>query len=179
MKKFITNIIGFIFGIYILGISGFALYFNWNYAKENGFIKWVLLGEIIPTAKAIIWPYYVLNPVDSSSIKHFIESISYANMATKIINKQKPFSPIDSADMEKVIEYHKKALAEAKKVNISILNKHYAGWGDHFKEEYVKGLDLLTQSYENHDVVMSLTAQKLIDLWDTWYSENIDNIKGK
>jgi hypothetical protein len=43
--------------IYILGCGVSFLYFNWSYAQQNGFTKWLLLGEIVPTAKAAIWPY--------------------------------------------------------------------------------------------------------------------------
>lgn len=34
--------------------------FNWGYARDNGFVKWILLGEVVATAKAIVWPYFLL-----------------------------------------------------------------------------------------------------------------------
>jgi len=37
----------------------FAPLYNWRYASENGVVKWILLGEVAATAKAIISPYYV------------------------------------------------------------------------------------------------------------------------
>jgi hypothetical protein len=47
--------------IYALSCSCAALYFNWEYARENGFAKWFLLGEIVPTARSIIWPYFAFS----------------------------------------------------------------------------------------------------------------------
>jgi hypothetical protein len=41
-----------------LGISGAV--FNWQYAREQGFWRWLLLGEVVSTLKATIWPYYLL-----------------------------------------------------------------------------------------------------------------------
>lgn len=35
-----------------------TLWFNYDYAKKNAFIDWILFGEIVATAKAVIWPYY-------------------------------------------------------------------------------------------------------------------------
>jgi hypothetical protein len=35
-------------------------YYNWKYAKANGFVKWLFFGDIISTAKALAWPYFEL-----------------------------------------------------------------------------------------------------------------------
>ena len=45
----------------IYGISAMimAAYYNWKYAVEHGFISWLFFGEIIATAKALIWPFFV------------------------------------------------------------------------------------------------------------------------
>ena len=47
-----------LFAIYAVGVMIFGLLFEWAYAKENGFLKWLLLGWLIPTLKALIWPLY-------------------------------------------------------------------------------------------------------------------------
>jgi hypothetical protein len=45
-----------------LGVGGlfFVPYYNWRYAQEHGFIKWLLLGEVVPTLKGVAWPYSVV-----------------------------------------------------------------------------------------------------------------------
>jgi hypothetical protein len=34
--------------------------FNWRYAREHGFVSWLLLGEVVATFKAVAWPYYAI-----------------------------------------------------------------------------------------------------------------------
>lgn len=46
--------------IYFIGLMISGAYFNWQYAKENGFLKWLFLGEIVPTLQSTIWPYYAV-----------------------------------------------------------------------------------------------------------------------
>jgi hypothetical protein len=45
--------------VYQLSVVLFALYFNYLYARENGFIQWIFFGEIIATLKALIWPVFI------------------------------------------------------------------------------------------------------------------------
>jgi hypothetical protein len=59
-----------IFYLYLIGLMLFASVFNWQYAKENGFIKWILLGEIVPTIQSTIWPYYVVKYIMSSNLMY-------------------------------------------------------------------------------------------------------------
>lgn len=60
MKHIFSKLLTGTLSLYALSILIFMPYFNWQYAKENAFIKWLILGQIVPTAKSLIWPYYVL-----------------------------------------------------------------------------------------------------------------------
>jgi hypothetical protein len=66
MKKVITSLLGALIGIYFLSLLVFTPYFNWQYAKHNGFINWLFLGEIVATAKSVVWPYYIFIAKDTS-----------------------------------------------------------------------------------------------------------------
>jgi hypothetical protein len=59
IKKF-GDVLGLAGSLYGLSVLILIPYFNWQYAKENGFLKWLILGEIVPTAQSVIWPYYIL-----------------------------------------------------------------------------------------------------------------------
>ena len=37
--------------VYGISVAVFALYYNWLFAKTNGFIAWLFFGEIIATLK--------------------------------------------------------------------------------------------------------------------------------
>jgi len=53
-KIFITVAI-----IYGITVAVFGLYFNWLYAVENGFWAWLFFGELIASAKALVWPFFI------------------------------------------------------------------------------------------------------------------------
>jgi|TARA_R110000737_G_scaffold303075_1_gene310251 hypothetical protein len=53
-KIFITVAI-----IYGITVAAFGLYFNWLYAVENGFWAWLFFGELIASAKALVWPFFI------------------------------------------------------------------------------------------------------------------------
>lgn len=46
-------------GCYCLGAMVTLPYYNWQYAKEHGFVSWMFLGQIVPSLKAATWPYFV------------------------------------------------------------------------------------------------------------------------
>jgi len=47
-----------IFGIlYMLIAAIAAMYHNWLFAKEQGFLRWVFYGEIYSTIRGFLWPY--------------------------------------------------------------------------------------------------------------------------
>ena len=65
MNKLLTKfILTPLYYVYFIGLMISAVFFNWQYAQENGFFKWLLLGEIVPTIQSTIWPYY--------TVKHFV-----------------------------------------------------------------------------------------------------------
>ncbi len=68
--------------IYLLGFAGSFLYFNWSYAQRHGFTKWLLLGEIVPTAQAVIWPHYALQWSTNDSKWTGAESAAYVTECT-------------------------------------------------------------------------------------------------
>ena len=53
-KIFITVAI-----IYGITVAVFGLHFNWLYAVENGFWAWLFFGELIASAKALVWPFFI------------------------------------------------------------------------------------------------------------------------
>ena len=59
LKYILSKFVYFIFAAYMYTMIIAVPWFNWQYAKDNGFMKWLLLGEFVSTGKALIWPYYV------------------------------------------------------------------------------------------------------------------------
>lgn len=72
MEKLKSTAVFLVAGYTITAMLIFAPYYNWTYARDNGFIKWLFLGEVSATAKAIVWPYFAffnnMRKVGSDSI---------------------------------------------------------------------------------------------------------------
>jgi hypothetical protein len=46
--------------VYLAGLAVSMLIFNYQYAREHGFMDWLVLGEVVPSLKSTIWPYYLV-----------------------------------------------------------------------------------------------------------------------
>jgi len=109
-----TNIFLGIFVIYCIGGAISFPYYNYIYAKDHGFLNWILLGEIVPTAKAAVWPFF--------AYKHFLpnEGVSpkpkpsINDADAKQIHGTSPIAPVDDGSRESCgsfqsgLEYHQK-----------------------------------------------------------------------
>ena len=86
-EKIFSNIISTVITLYFMAaFLVFTPYYNWNYAQTHGFMKWVFFGEVVATAKAVAWPYFVFFSLSGGSVHHVSKAIDYANKATAIIN---------------------------------------------------------------------------------------------
>jgi hypothetical protein len=48
---------------YLGGMMISMLLFNYQYARQNGFMDWLVFGEVVPSLKAAVWPYYLVRGV--------------------------------------------------------------------------------------------------------------------
>lgn len=169
-----------IYYVYILPMIFFVPYYNWQYANDNGFVKWILLGEVVATGEGIIWPYYIIaSKQTESNIDHLKESIEYSNEATRLDNQGQSFSSPTETEMKKYIDLKRKALEEGKLVDVEKLNNDHPNFGNHFRNEYLKGLQLLVDCYDKQQNQYIIQAQILLDNWSDWYSANLENIKAR
>ncbi len=112
-----------------------------------------------------------------SNVQHFEQSIRYVNQATRILNSGESYEFINPDDMDAIVELKKKALAEARLVDIDDLNRHYPDFGNHYRDEFIKGLELFIEGFEKNDSAKLLAGQMSDEMWGVWYEENIDAIR--
>lgn len=112
-----------------------------------------------------------------SNVEHFSNSIDFANQATRVSNSSGIFEQVADEDIKEMVNYYEQALEEARQVDIAKLNSDYAGFGDHYRDEFIKGAELFVEGYEQSDQEKFLQGQVLLDQWGTWYSDNIDKIR--
>lgn len=177
-RNILTSILTGMFYIYFISTIVFVPYYNWTYAKENGFIKWLVFGELIATGKGIIWPYYMfLNKPDKTNLSHLNNSINFSNEGTSIVNRGTPFSITNDTQINQVIDFKKKALSEGDRVNINKLNKHHPNFGNYYRDYFLEGLKLIIIGYDSNQNESFIKGQLLLDTWGNWYSANFENIR--
>jgi hypothetical protein len=54
----VNKLFKIVVGIYMVVLVVAVPYFNWRYAQENGFVRWILFGEFVATVKGFAWPYF-------------------------------------------------------------------------------------------------------------------------
>jgi len=70
-SKALANMLLGCFFIYLIGGGLSTVYFNYSYARDHGFFQWMLFGEIVPTMKGAVWPYFAFKAFnDNASTSH-------------------------------------------------------------------------------------------------------------
>ncbi len=89
------GILAFVFVIWGTGVGIAAAIFNWQYARTHGFWDWVFFGEIVPTLKALVWPYFLyvhlsgansLTDEQLEHMSHFRKMMEHHNAAIVLID---------------------------------------------------------------------------------------------
>jgi hypothetical protein len=178
MQKIFKSIITVIIYLYIIPMIISVPYYNWTYAKENGFVSWLVFGEIVATSKGFIWPYYFFSKNDKINyFEHLSKSIEYSNQGASIANENHPFLSLDLTEKKKFINFKREAINEGLLVNIDTLNSRHPHFGSYFRDNYLKGLQLLIDGYNKSNEQNIIKGFSLLDKWADWYSANLENIK--
>lgn len=191
LGRIFVVIFGVIVGMYLLAANFvFVPYYNWQFAKEHGFMEWLFFGELSATMRAYRWPLLVFSSTKERSASHELAAMMYHNKAVEIAKKYGGVGPAGAtgkgnnseADWRSIMDYNRKALEEAKAADIAEMNKWYPGYGDHFRDEFIGGL---RQVIQNSATMSPLTAngylhgQLLMNNFGDWYTANLEGIRGR
>ena len=163
MKKILVYILAGIVGLYFMSLAVMTPYYNWQYAKEHGFIKWLFLGEIVATLKSAAWPYFVFFPdrgfpADSSDERHYVNSKKACDEAMKIIIKTGDVARLSSEDKAKVADLLGLAIAEASQVQLTYLQKVHPQFPEMYEKKYKYAISLLIQGFRTDNTQMVLAG---------------------
>src|SRR4051812_32575254 len=108
-RSLLRSIFQAAFSIYFfLAVVVFAPYFNWRYAHDHGFVSWLCLGEAIPTAKALVWPFFLDR--GNGTAKHFVQAVKYHNEAVRIVKGGRALTTVPDSDIKEILRYLNLAL---------------------------------------------------------------------
>jgi hypothetical protein len=183
IKSSLLSGLGFIITVYFyIVLFVFIPFFNWQYANQNGLMKWLFLGEISATAKALVFPYYLLNPSSENSkildvnSQQFYLALEISQKATKLINEGGA-GIVRQEEMDSIINYEKQALEIGKEVNIDELDKKYPELGSNFNNNFLKGIALYVDGMKTGNASKAIEGQSLKSEWDSWYIKRMNQIK--
>ncbi len=187
MKEKILSILGFVFVGYMwIAMLIFAPLYNYQYANKHGFWEWIFLGEIVPTAKALIWPVYLFNSSgktdlsesEKNNFRHVKNCLLTNEEANDILSKGNiRYISVEARD--KVLNLKKSALQEAVIVNDDILEKIHPDMKNHFRNELQQSIEIDIKILES-SVPNEQDANRTNELhtkWADWYNDNREDFQ--
>ncbi len=191
-SKFLSSLIGLVLTLYLMTAAVAGVYFNWQYAQQNGFVSWVLFGEVVPTLQAAVWPYYAIrsshggtsastaevkplpkNRLAGMEVRMMIAALNASQQAALLINSgHSDFGIREYTNIEKIVEYRRQAADIGRKVNANVLNDVYPELGTRFKNDFCLFLDTFLKGYETGSDRTIREADQLNDHWADWYDAN-------
>src|SRR5712671_440807 len=110
MRKVVRAVAMTVFAVYFWGGMLAVPYFNWQYARDYGFARWLLLGQFVPTAKAFVWPYFAVSSFrtpawtdeEKQNATHFFLSTNASQSATKLGNLGPAYSSVSDAEIQEM-----------------------------------------------------------------------------
>jgi hypothetical protein len=177
-----ASLLGGLLFLYFVGGTCSATYFNWTYARENGFAAWLFLGQIIPTAKAAVWPYFVFVKKEAPwakrievqlprSIQNFFlatDALARANeVSARLAN-----SSSKQEELAKVTVLIQEAIDSSKGINREELNAIHPELGDRFLDDQIGGARLTLESILQRDHNLLLRSQAGFVRWSSYWNEN-------
>jgi hypothetical protein len=183
-----------IFTLYMGTVTLACAYYNWQYAHEIGFVKWLLLGEVVPTAKSLVWPYFAFRSdtspprnaaghvkgltqrqIVSMELNHMADALNASQQATYLINTgsgQQGQGIKSYSNIDKIVGYRRTALEIARKVNYEVLDGVYPELGTRFRNDFLSYLVTFLQAYEANSDDLLKQADAMSDRWADWYQTN-------
>jgi hypothetical protein len=168
-------------------------YYNWRFARQNGFAAWLIWGETQPTLQALIWPYFAfhntqqkseaaLQPlsqkqINEASIESAWRAVTAAQQATYIIDSRKPNTPLDKDQVAKIIDFSLQSLSSANAADEQTLNNLYPEFGTRLKRDFCESQRLVISGLQNNSKSDLLRSADFDNAWRDWYTTNRKQIE--
>lgn len=181
MKKILGNILIGIVGLYFMSLAVMTPYYNWQYAKEHGFIKWLFLGEIVATLKSTAWPYFVFSSEQRSQAKfpderHYVNSKKACDEAMKIIIKTGDVARLSSEDKVKAADLLGLALSEANQVQPVYLQKVHPQFPKMYEKNYKYAISLLIEGFRTDKTELVLAGSYGYNEFAEWMQSHAKDL---
>jgi hypothetical protein len=178
MKKILF---GVVYIYFFLSLFIFVPIYNYKYANENGFLKWIVFGEVVATTKALIWPHYFFQSKlvdnhwtdeDMVSNRHYLNSKKSCDEALKIVISTGDVSELAPDVSKSVTDLIQLSILEADKVGDEYLMKIHPDFIEKYKENYKKGLKMLLDGLMQNNQAYVLAGSYGYNDYVDWMNSN-------
>ncbi|MFH2000394.1 MAG: hypothetical protein ABIK28_11980 [Planctomycetota bacterium] len=163
MNNILGRALKIIVSLYLMSLLAMTPYYNWQYAKQHGFIKWLFLGEIVATLKSTAWPYFAFfsesySQTSSADERHYVNSKKACDEAMKIIVNSGDVSCLSYEGKVKVADLLGLAITEANQIKSDYLQKVHPAFPEMFDKNYKYALSLIIEGLRNDNTKLVLTG---------------------
>jgi hypothetical protein len=188
LKRLITTILTAFLGLYLLSLSVFVPYFNWTHDRDHGLLQWVLFGEVVASAKAVLWPYFVFgrpgvkdatdfNPTDRESNWHYTNSKKACDEALLIIVKRGDVAELTRDEANEVVRLRRLAISKGQFVEPGYLQRVHHELPRKYREEYLKAFQMLAEGLESNNRAFTLAGTYGYNEFAEWMKDNRKGLK--
>jgi len=103
-----------------------------------------------------------------SDKSHLVNSINASIRAFDVLKGKK----LERKEKRVFLDHCRKALREAKTVNIAKLERQVPGFKSHYEGEFITGMESLIKGYEDSDFGSKFKGGLLLDKWAIWNRKN-------
>ena len=149
-----------------------------NHPEVSGFCSLSARHETISCGTIAVVPEpNNLGPNVGSDIIGWIESGSYVVEANQIATRIGMGKRPGEQDLHRMRSLWESALASARSVDPTSLNQVYAGLCDHFRDDFLPGVELRLDALVDPRRGKMAEADRLLLRWDNWYFSRQAGIK--
>lgn len=105
----------------------------------------------------------------------FLLALGYSNQAGYLATQQPGL--YSNPELEKIIALRRMALETAKSVDIEILDSIVAGFGAHFRDDFISGVALFLEAVQSSSDELLARSREALNRWADWYDVNRERIE--
>jgi hypothetical protein len=105
----------------------------------------------------------------------FLQALGYSNQAAYLLT-QRP-GLYSNPDLDKIVSLRKMALEAAKAVDIEVLDSIVAGFGTHFRDDFIRGVALFLEAVQSSSDELLGRSRQALNRWTGWYDANRERIE--
>jgi hypothetical protein len=198
--RVVQTLVGFVVVAYMIGLTVSGTYFNWTYARDNGFVRWLFLGELVSTAKAFVWPYFFAvhgtshrdrvtstapdsDSASEATLNHTplgenARSALMAGLTMQEIFQKMPWSHDDTITARRQIDRLVNVLGD---IEPAALDSVFPGWGQIMFDEWIPAMRNVSQLLNpdstirsGRDALRETSAQMMAHMqaYDEWMNSH-------